>query len=90
MGVGDGARIPAPAHAARTEYPLLPNFRGPFRDFGGRVRAATGLSNEVRKTTEISLAWRSGTYAGSSVAKERLVLSLTEISSGTWVGMVGR
>ena len=90
MEVGDRVRIPSPADADRTEYPLLPNFRGPFRDFGNRVTAATGLSNEVRETTEISRTWLSAAYAGLSVAKERLVLSLTEISSGIWVGMVGR
>lgn len=82
-------RIPAHADAHCTEYPLS-NFRGPFREFRGRVTTTTGLSNEVRETTPLSFAWRSAVYAGLSVAEDRMVRRFTEISDNIRVGTVGR
>ncbi len=38
------------------------------------------------RLTPLSFAWRAPSYVGLSVAKDRLVLSLTEISSNIWVG----
>ena len=40
------------------------------------------------RLTPLSFAWRAPSYVGLSVAKDRLVLSLTEISSNIWIGTV--
>lgn len=42
------------------------------------------------RLTPLSFVWRAPSYVGLSVAKDRLVLSLTEISSNIWIGTVER